>query len=153
MSSTCVWEYDEDCYGNGLWNTECKYGFKPTCLGDPDNDRFKFCPFCGRKISIHESDSEKETVKEEIIFGVCSESLRLYITPKKVWKENGYMFDQSHPDAMKTLRSIGFDEIMEGVYEDRQERTKQEIIDVVEKISNFEHSQDFEDFIIQCFTC
>jgi len=48
----CHWKETEDL--RIAWKTECDYEFQApnyTAL-TPDKDDFKYCPFCGSKISI-----------------------------------------------------------------------------------------------------
>ena len=44
-SKYCVWKPDED----GIYDTECENRFEIT-EGSPRDNKFKFCPYCGKKI-------------------------------------------------------------------------------------------------------
>jgi len=43
----CEWVSDE----NGPWSTGCNNAFEFT-VGGPNENSFKFCPYCGRAISV-----------------------------------------------------------------------------------------------------
>jgi len=53
QQKTCTWEED-DVYG--MYETECGNAFE-IIEGDIEENSFKFCPYCGRKI-------QEEVVKE-----------------------------------------------------------------------------------------
>ena len=50
----CVWRLDSDHYddSNG-WVSGCDEIFK-FYEGDPKNNRFRFCPFCGKELVFDE---------------------------------------------------------------------------------------------------
>ena len=51
----CTWIYDEqyDC-----WRTACGHAFS-LIDGTPAENGMKFCPFCGRGLTVVESDEEE----------------------------------------------------------------------------------------------
>jgi len=55
MSEKCVWSYNEH---NDYYDTECGEG-----IYFPDHtlqeSHWKFCPYCGRKFEVKESEVEK----------------------------------------------------------------------------------------------
>jgi hypothetical protein len=53
----CVWS--EDIFGN--WETECGDLFSFNA-GGPTENEFRYCPYCGLKLSTHRS---AELVEEE----------------------------------------------------------------------------------------
>ena len=50
---SCQWKEDAD----GIWQTDCGNAFEFTADGPTENE-FRFCPYCGGKISIHEEAQE-----------------------------------------------------------------------------------------------
>ena len=44
----CTWRYNDEY---SLWQTECDGAIR---YGSIDEDRVKFCPFCGRNVVIEE---------------------------------------------------------------------------------------------------
>ena len=50
---SCHWQEDAD----GIWQTDCGNAFEFTADGPTENE-FRFCPYCGGKISIHEEAQE-----------------------------------------------------------------------------------------------
>ena len=47
---TCKWIYDE-CHD--YWDTECGEGHYFTS-GGPDENKYKYCPYCGKEIGLEE---------------------------------------------------------------------------------------------------
>lgn len=57
---TCKWR--EDGYkwdGYGYWETGCDNLFQFN-TGGPEENRFKFCPYCGKPIEVVENEKELE---------------------------------------------------------------------------------------------
>jgi rRNA maturation endonuclease Nob1 len=52
---TCVWKVD-DC---GIWCTSCENMFELTS-GDPHENGFRFCPYCGEKLSVLIEENKEE---------------------------------------------------------------------------------------------
>ena len=50
---SCQWKED----GGGIWQTNCGNAFEFTMDG-PTENQFRFCPYCGGKISIHEAKND-----------------------------------------------------------------------------------------------
>lgn len=44
--ATCGWDETDD----GFWESECGNAFEFT-EGYPENNKFKFCPYCGKLIT------------------------------------------------------------------------------------------------------
>lgn len=44
---TCKWKYD----GDGFWGTSC-YKAHDFCAGGPNENEYKFCPFCGKPLEV-----------------------------------------------------------------------------------------------------
>ena len=47
----CKWTVDSDILGEEVWNTSCGNAFCFTD-GDPKDNKFVFCPYCGHQIMI-----------------------------------------------------------------------------------------------------
>lgn len=47
----CQW-YNDDVGGDSIWQTECKKEFYFDDSSRPDENSFKFCPFCGKGLTI-----------------------------------------------------------------------------------------------------
>jgi hypothetical protein len=42
----CIWEWDNEIQA---WDTECGNTHE-FIAGDPEDNEYKFCPYCGRKL-------------------------------------------------------------------------------------------------------
>jgi len=49
----CFWVVDETPWSDPIWQTTCDNIFEFTNDG-PDENEFKFCPYCGGKLKIGE---------------------------------------------------------------------------------------------------
>lgn len=57
MYPTCEWHEDPD----GVWSTGCGTAFE-FLTGGPEENGFKFCPYCGAEIrafKVEEEESER----------------------------------------------------------------------------------------------
>jgi len=52
---SCLWGQDDD----GVWETSCGHAFEFND-GDPADNAFLFCPFCGRQIKTLVYEDEQE---------------------------------------------------------------------------------------------
>ena len=52
----CLWGQDED----GVWETSCGHGFEFND-GDPADNAFLFCPYCGKQLKtlVYEEEPEE----------------------------------------------------------------------------------------------
>ncbi len=56
-TNQCIWEFDDHyCF----YETDCKHSFQFMDDGIDENN-FKYCPYCGRKIVDSELIGENET--------------------------------------------------------------------------------------------
>ncbi len=61
--SECYWIEDHGLDGDTLWQTTCANAFQFTADG-PDENNFKFCPYCGGKLKITVPDRHAENDDE-----------------------------------------------------------------------------------------
>ncbi len=78
VDNSCVWEYEEGGYG--FFTTSCGNSFEFS-EGDsgPDENDFKFCPFCGEDILTayitHEKDEDVPVVAGEAYLDISGMKL------------------------------------------------------------------------------
>jgi hypothetical protein len=57
----CLWGEDDD----GMWETSCGHAFEFND-GDPADNAFLFCPFCGKQLKqlVYEEEPDEEEPEE-----------------------------------------------------------------------------------------
>lgn len=53
---SCQWKQDSDCWNSDHWETSCGNAFQ-FAEGNPRDNRFVFCPYCGGKIEVSDVKS------------------------------------------------------------------------------------------------
>ena len=65
----CEWiEENEGVWNPSVWSTSCKNWQIFEEEGDPSDNRFKFCPFCGFRIRVVVKHYGKPDVMGEIVW-------------------------------------------------------------------------------------
>jgi len=55
----CTWTVDPSWDEDDIWETDCDNTFQFTTDG-PKENRFKFCPYCGKVIEVEERGGDDE---------------------------------------------------------------------------------------------
>ena len=68
MENTCEWGYLED---DDAWETSCDemHYLNP---GNPEDNRYKFCPYCGQRLTMRALDAAPIESDDDKVMAACA---------------------------------------------------------------------------------
>jgi len=72
------------------------------------------------------------------------------VVKKEFWEKNHYIDDSFDEELSKIMEGLGFVEAAESMYEHKDQLSEEEMLKVLEKVEQFEFSEELSDYIRKC---